>query len=109
MLDSKLLRKDPEEVEKRLKTKDPSIHLGPILALDERSRHIILEVEEFKAKRNQLSKQIGEKKRLKEDVTSLMQEVEMFGSRIDILDKERQAVEEALQSALSHLPNLPKE
>jgi hypothetical protein len=34
MLDIKLLRKDPQGIEAKLKTKDPEIHLGPVLALN---------------------------------------------------------------------------
>ncbi|MFS8564155.1 MAG: hypothetical protein LVR00_07580 [Rhabdochlamydiaceae bacterium] len=62
MLDIKLLRKDPVAFETKLKTKEPSVDLGPILILDEKIRHLIGKLEEVQAKRNALSKDIGEKK-----------------------------------------------
>jgi len=45
MLDIKLIRNDPKLVEQKLKTKDPSIDLGPILALDDEVRHLKTQVE----------------------------------------------------------------
>ena len=64
MLDLKLLRNSKEILEEKLKSKDPEISLAPILALDERMRVVKMNVEELKAARNHLSKDIGEKKRL---------------------------------------------
>jgi seryl-tRNA synthetase len=63
MLDMKLLRAQKEVLEASLQTKDPEVNLSPILALDDRIRVIKTTVEELKASRNHLSKQIGEKKR----------------------------------------------
>jgi seryl-tRNA synthetase len=109
MLDIKLLRKDGPSVEKRLKTKDPSISLKPILALDERVREIILHVEELKSKRNHLSKEIGEKKRLKQDASPLMEEVGGLGDKISRLDHELKELEKELLDQMASLPNIPME
>ncbi|MBI2742919.1 MAG: serine--tRNA ligase [Chlamydiales bacterium] len=107
MLDIKLLRKDRAHCEAKLKTKDPSIDLSPTLALDERIREIKVEVEELKSKRNQLSQEIGEKKRKKEDASALMQEVAGFGEKIRLLDHELVEIEAAFMQKFASLPNLP--
>jgi seryl-tRNA synthetase len=107
MLDIKLIRKDKNAVEAKLKTKDPEISLSPILVLDERMRTIKGSVEELKATRNSLSKEIGDKKRLKEDTTSLMQEVAGLGDQIALLDKELIDVELELHMKLASIPNIP--
>lgn len=107
MLDIKLIRKDKNAVEAKLKTKDPEISLSPILVLDERMRTIKGSVEELKATRNSLSKEIGDKKRLKEDTTSLMQAVAGLGDQITLLDKELIDVEQELQMKLASMPNIP--
>lgn len=109
MLDLKLIRKDPEALEKLLKTKDPEVDLSLILALDERIRVIKVTVEELKASRNSLSKEIGEKKRTKQDVTELMNEVSGLGSKISILDQELGQLENELTDKLSSIPNIPME
>ena len=38
MIDIKLIRKEKDAVEAKLKTKDPDVNLSPILSLDERIR-----------------------------------------------------------------------
>ena len=109
MLDIKLLRKDPENCEKKLKTKDDSVSLGPILVLDEKIRHLIGKLEEVQAKRNALSKEIGEKKRLKEDTTSLMAEVAGLGDLASTLNHQRSELENELTQKLASIPNLPSD
>ncbi len=88
MIDIKLIRTNRDAVEKKLETKDPEIDLSPIVALDERIRVIKMGVEELKASRNHLSKEIGEKKREKQDTSELMKEVSGLGDKIAILDHE---------------------
>ncbi len=107
MLDIKLLRKDPAFYEAKLKTKDPAIELGPILALDERIREIKTSVEELKSKRNHLSQEIGEKKRKKEDASELMEQVSGMGEKIRLFDHELVDLEAAFTQQLASLPNLP--
>lgn len=109
MLDMRQLRTQKEAIEAKLKTKDPSINLSPILALDERIRVIKTTVEELKASRNHLSKEIGEKKRLKQDTTELMSEVSGLGDKISILDQELALLETDLTHQLASLPNLPRD
>jgi seryl-tRNA synthetase len=107
MLDIKLLRKDAAALEAKLKTKDPSVHLAPLIALDERIRHVIGEVEVLQAKRNSLSKEIGDKKRKGEDTSALMQEVAGLGDKAALLNHERTELEKELTHKLACLPNIP--
>ena len=109
MLDMKLIRAHKETIETKLKTKDPTVNLAPILALDERIRVIKTTVEELKASRNHLSKEIGEKKRMKHDATELMQEVTGLGDKIAILDHELVELEKDLHHRMSCLPNIPRD
>ena len=109
MLDIKLLRKDPQALEAKLKTKDPEIKLAPLLALDERIRHVIAEVEQLQAKRNALSKEIGERKRKGEDVAPVMQEVAGLGDKVSTLNHERTELEKELSHQLACLPNIPSD
>lgn len=107
MLDIRLLRKDAAAIEAKLKTKEASVELSPILALDERIRHVKQEAEELKSSRNHLSKEIGEMKRRGEDTASLMGQVSGFGDRIAILDEELRTLEADVTHKLSVLPNIP--
>ena len=81
MLSIKTLRDNPKEAEKALQAKDPSITLAPLLHLDETLRALKSEVEALKSQRNQNAKQVGEKKRRGEEVSSLLQEMEGIGQK----------------------------
>lgn len=109
MLDIKLLRKDSEALEKKLRTKDPEISLAPLLELDEAIRTLKNRNEELKNKRNVLSKQIGEKKRSGMDTSDLMKEVSGLGSEIEKLDQELSLKEQKFEDLLSSLPNIPSD
>lgn len=109
MIDIKLIRTQREAVEKKLKTKDPGVDLSPIVALDDRIRVIKMNVEELKSSRNQLSKEIGEKKRQKLDTADLMEEVGGFGEKIAILDHELSSLEQELNHRLACIPNIPRD
>ncbi len=107
MLDMKLLRKDPVAIETRLKSKDPTIDLTYILALDEEVRHLKTKAEEIKSRRNLLSKEIGEKKRAGIDSSEQMEEVAGLGDEAAALDRELAEKEKSLDDLLARLPNLP--
>lgn len=109
MLDTRLLRKDPQGIEARLKTKEPGVHLAPLMQLDEEIRSLKVQSEELKNQRNQFSKEIGEKKRKGEDTSTQMAEVAKMGDQIAALDEELREKEEVLHLGLAKLPNLPAE
>jgi seryl-tRNA synthetase len=107
MLDLKKIRTNPEEIEKKLRTKDPTIQLSPIIELDNKIREILTEVENLKSTRNKLSKEIGEKKGSEKESSKLMEEVKKIGDKIAKLDHQLKELEEERNYKLSILPNLP--
>ena len=63
MLDINLLRENPEIVRKALQDRqDNPAPVDSILALDEKRRGLLNEVEQLKAERNVVSKEIGKMK-----------------------------------------------
>jgi seryl-tRNA synthetase len=109
MLDIKLLRKDPETVEKKLKTKDPEASISNVLSMDEKIRHLKHEAEQIKSKRNHLSKEIGDAKRQGKDVSALMGEVSGLGDKAKGFDEELTLLEQQQNLELASLPNLPED
>ena len=107
VLDIKLIRKDPKTIETLLKTKDPTLNLSKILQLDEEIRTLKCEVEALKLKRNQSSKEIGEKKRAGKEVTDLLKQVDGLKETISHTDTKLFEKERLFNDSLAYLPNLP--
>lgn len=107
MLDIKLIRENPTELEKKLQTKDPEASLKKTLSLDEEIRALKAESEELKTRRNQSAKEVGERKRKGEDTTDLLKTMEGAKEKISTLDHKLSELEEQLKFELGCLPNLP--
>ena len=63
MLDIKFVRANPEIVEEALEKRGGKLSLDSFLALDGERRGIVAKVEEMKARRNTVSKEIGKMKK----------------------------------------------
>lgn len=109
MLDIKLIRKEREKIEALLKTKEPSIDLSGVIALDEEIRTLKTEDEKMKALRNDLSKKVGELKKEGKNAEELMEQVRQIGEKMVHLDAELKKVEAKFLDTLSRLPNIPME
>ena len=109
MLDLNLIREKPEVVRNALKNRQMnSSPVDAILSVDEKRRALLTEVEQLKAERNAVSKEIGKMKDAAERETKIaaMRDV---GDRIAALDRQVAEVEAELTSLTSALPNLPDE
>jgi len=107
MLDINLIRKDKNAVEKKLKSKDPTINLTVVCDLDHKRRELQTKLQLLKSIRNEKSQKIGEFKREGKDVSSIMDEVAGYATEIHALDREAQEVESAFHQELASLPNIP--
>ena len=107
MLDINLLREQPDLVRQALNHRqmDPQ-PVDAILALDEQRRAAIQEVENLKAERNVVSKEIG---RMKDPAGREAQIAAMrqVGDRIAALDERLRGIEKELEDLAAGIPNLP--
>jgi seryl-tRNA synthetase len=109
MLDINIIREKPDLVRAGLKNRQmDSASVDDILRLDEKRRVLLTEVEQLKAERNTVSKEISKMKDAAEREARIaaMREV---GDKIAALDKEVADVETELTSLTSALPNIPDE
>jgi seryl-tRNA synthetase len=110
MLDLRVLRNDPDEVKNALAKRGDdklSAAVDEVLAQDEERRRAIADVEELKAKRNEVSKRIGALKREGEDAQDLILEMREVGARISALDEIVSQSEERIRAVLLEIPNMP--
>ena len=110
MLDIKELRANLEEVKEKLQHRGEDLgDLGKFEDLDVRRRELIVEAEQLKSKRNEVSQQVAVLKREKQDAAHLITEMKEVGDKIKVLDDELRVVEEELNQLLLSIPNIPHE
>lgn len=111
MLDIRIIREQPDFVRERLKSRGAGdeAKVAEVLALDEQRRKILAEVEQLKAHRNRVSKEIGALMAQKktQEAEARKNETREIGDRIAELDKRVAEVESARDQMLLRLPNLP--
>jgi seryl-tRNA synthetase len=110
MLDIKVLRADFEGIKKLLQHRGEDLSaLDNFEELDKKRREFIVEAEQLKSKRNEVSAQVAALKRDKQDADHLITEMREVGDKIKAIDDELRVVEEALENLLLGIPNIPHE
>lgn len=110
MLDIKVMREDPARVLAAMAALGASdAPVKEALALDERRRAILTQVETLRAERNSGSKQIGQLLRAgqRAEGQALQARMSQIGDEIKALDEELARVEAAFHEAMLNIPNLP--
>ena len=95
MLDIRLLRENPEAVERGLRDRGGAELVRETVARDAERRRLIAEVETLKAERNRASEAIGQAKRRGENPEAAMARMREVGDRIKALDAEVKAARRA--------------
>jgi seryl-tRNA synthetase len=111
MLDLGFVRGNLEKVEEKLRGRgaDPAALLGDFRALDQGRREAITQAEQLKARRNELSQQVGARKKAGENADDLMEETRMLKAKLDELDSAAATLDEEMRLSLSRLPNLTRD
>jgi seryl-tRNA synthetase len=110
MLDIKVLRADFEGIKKLLQHRGEDLSaLDNFEELDKKRREFIVEAEQLKSKRNEVSAQVAALKRDKQDADHLILEMREVGDKIKEIDDELRVVEESLETILLGIPNIPHE
>jgi seryl-tRNA synthetase len=110
MLDINWIKANPEAFDRALSgRKSVPFRSAELIALDDQRRMVIASVEEAQAKRNTLSKQIGQAKAQKDEAKAqaLMEEVAHLKDVVQNGEAARKDAEDKLRNALSIIPNLP--
>ncbi|NTW36919.1 MAG: hypothetical protein HGB17_12470, partial [Syntrophobacteraceae bacterium] len=79
------------------------------IALDVKRRDILQEVESLRSERNTVSKEVGEKKKRKEDASAQIARMGAVSARIKELDESLKATEDELNQMVMIIPNIPHE
>jgi len=113
MLDIRLIREKPDFVRERLATRGANpeldIKITKVLESDKQRRADETGVQQYRAQKNALSKQIGGLKSRREQTEALEAEVTEINRRIDELNEAIARNETAQRDLLLEIPNLPNE
>ncbi len=113
MLDLAFVRANLELVEEKLRARgaDPAALLGDFRALDQARREAITLAEQSKARRNELSQQVGALKKSEqhEKAAAIQEETRLLKEKLEELDKTAAQLDERLRLSLAGIPNLTRD
>ena len=111
MLDLGFVRGNLQLIEEKLRARgaDPAALLGDFRALDEGRREAITTSERLKARRNELSQQVGALKKAGQDATAVMDETRALKDELDQLDQAAAALDIRMREVLAGIPNLTRD
>ena len=107
MHDIKLIRETPETLDKALARRGLPALSKQILTIDTDRRAAQTSMQEAQARRNDLSKQVGEIKRTGGNADALMQDVANLKDRMAELEVQEKELGIQLDGILSSIPNMP--
>ncbi len=109
MLDMKIIRGETERVKAAMARRKEDVDIDGVIALDDRRRAILYEVETLKAKQNETSKKIPVMKKAGEDTAPIFAEMKALSDRVKELDEQVRAVEGQIYEAMLRIPNIPND
>jgi len=110
MIDIQLLRKDPEDVARRLATRGPGAFDAALFQRYETTRkELQTAVEQAQASRNRIAKDIGQAKAKGLDVAPLVEQGEKLKSLLERSEQTLAELQREINDFLRRMPNLPHE
>lgn len=107
MLDIRRIRQEPEIVMELLRKKHVEIPVDEILGIDRDRRALMVEIDQLKAQRNQVSEEVARMKKRKEDASQAILAMRDVGSQIKNLEEQLGPLDQRLRELLMTIPNPP--
>ncbi len=107
MLDSKILRTQPQEMAERLAVRGFVLDVAALEALEVQRKEVQTRTEQLQAERNSRSKSIGQAKARGEDIAPLLAQVDQLGGELEAGKRELEAIQVQLDAIALNIPNLP--
>ncbi len=107
MLDIQMLRNDLQAIAARLADRGFTLDTAAFERLESERKAVQTHTQELQAKRNQLSKQVGQAKAKGEDASALMAEVNAQADKLKTLEHDLGAVQAELDAFLGVIANIP--
>jgi seryl-tRNA synthetase len=109
MLDTNLLRKQLDATVARLATRPYDFPVEAFNRLEAERKTVQTRTEELQARRNAISKQIGQARAQGEDAAALMAEAAAIPDELKLLEEKLAGIRDRLDALMLDVPNLPHE
>lgn len=109
MLDSQLLREDPQAVAKQLAKRGFKFDVGQFNSLEEQRKRLQVETQALQNERNVKSKAIGEAKARGEDIEPMRASVSQLGVALEEKKIQLEALLKQIEQITLTMPNIPHE
>jgi seryl-tRNA synthetase len=106
VIDSKLLKQNPEIIKDMLKKRKVQFAINELISIDQRRRQLIVEMQHVKHEKNTLSHSIASKKKEKADASQEISEMKNVSNRILSLEEEKRLIESRFNLLMRNLPNI---
>jgi len=107
MLDMKIVRQNPEIIQKMLRDRAVEFDLDLFLKLDEKRRKMIITTDELRKKKNEMSVKISEAKKIEaNEATSMIQEMQLVSQELTKLEKDQNDNESEFTKLAWTIPNV---
>ncbi|MFP4285738.1 MAG: serine--tRNA ligase [Desulfovermiculus sp.] len=107
MLDLKFMQKHPDLIRQALQARGVDLDYDHFLALDEKRKDIVQQVEDLRHQRNQASNEVARLKRAGENADTHISRLSVVAERIKELDVQRKEVEQEMENLRLSIPNIP--
>jgi len=109
MLDPKIIRDEPDRIKQMLKDRAVEFDFEKMLELNKTRKEMMMQLDELKQKRNQMSVKIGSEKKAGNDASELLKEMVDISKKLDDLEILRKTVDENYHKLSFSIPNLVHE
>jgi seryl-tRNA synthetase len=109
MLDIKLIRENPDQVNGLLKRRNPELNINELLKIDEERRLVQQKADDLRRERKEVSNKIGQLKKEGKDTSEIQAETRQLGEKVKELEQEETSLVELQNTLLLNIPNLPQE
>jgi len=106
MLDPKILRENPDKIRKMLKDRSIDFALGDLIRLDKERRDLIIKTDELRKKKNDISSEIAQKKKLGQETTDLIDHMREVSETLSKLETIQTKTESEYVRLALRMPNL---
>jgi seryl-tRNA synthetase len=105
MLDPKIIREDPERIRKMLKNRAVDFDFDGLIQFDKHRRELIIKTDEFRKKRNDISLEIGKKKKAGDDAAPLLEMMKKVSQELETLETTQNKTELDYSKLALTIPN----